>query len=635
MNKLQQLFQIIQNMGWRYSLFRAWFEFKKKTGILKKAFPLSPPFFEGINLLEWKKIKQPFFFSDRNELIFSELNKEKIKEEANAILDGNIRFFNNTSFALGKQYNWVTNPDTGFVYDAKKHWTAINDYSKEAGDIKFVWEKSRFSFLYTLIRDEQHNKTSHAEFIFSEIENWIDSNPINCGPNYRCSQEISLRVMNWIFALYYYINDDALTEQRWKKIINVIYWQMHHVYHNINFSRIAVRNNHAVTETLGLYIVGTLFPWMKDSSVWKQKGKNWFEKEIAYQIYEDGTHLQFSMNYHRVIVQLLIWGIRIAEANKDRFEEIVYQRAYNTVNFLYQCQEPSNGYLPNYGANDGALFFPLNSCDYRDYRPQLNALHSILCGKTLYQTEGLWHEDTVWLGINTTAPTTNYDIIKKQYGCINFINGGYYLIREEKMFTFIRCGNHKDRPSQADNLHVDVWANGVNILPDAGSYKYNTDSETLKYFMGTASHNTIMLDNDDQMLKGARFIWYFWTQCISAKLEEKETEFIFEGTISSFAYLNKKIQHKRKVIKHKNNAFWEIEDELINKPDKMLMKQMWHFPSVSSNGIVELNASSENIPLPQHRKEGWLSDKYGEKLTTSMVEIQTTNSKIDTQIKVN
>lgn len=107
---------------------------------------------------------------------------------------------------------------------------------QEAGDIKFVWEKSRFSFLYTLIRDEQHNKANHAAFVFSEIENWIDSNPINCGPNYRCSQEISLRVMNWIFALYYYIDDDdALTEQRWGKIMNSIYWQIHHVYHNINF----------------------------------------------------------------------------------------------------------------------------------------------------------------------------------------------------------------------------------------------------------------------------------------------------------------------------------------------------------------------------------------------------------------
>ena len=32
-----------------------------------------------------------------------------------------------------------------------------------------------------------------------------------------------------------------------------------------------------------------------------------FEKEIDYQIYKDGTYLQFSMNYQRVVVQLLTW----------------------------------------------------------------------------------------------------------------------------------------------------------------------------------------------------------------------------------------------------------------------------------------------------------------------------------------
>lgn len=622
-------------MGWRYFFFRAWFEFKKRSGLLQKTFPVSPPFTEGISLAEWKKVKKPFFFSDKKEFVFSEINKEKLKLDALSILNGNIKFFNNKEYPLGKQYNWVTNPDTNFTYDVKKHWTAINDYSKEAGDIKFVWEKSRFSFLYTLIRDEQHNKTRHAEFSFLEIENWIDNNPINCGPNYRCSQEISLRVLNWIFALYYYINDNALTEQRWEKITNAIYWQMHHVYHNINFSRIAVRNNHAITETLGLYIVGTLFPWMKDASIWKQKGKGWFEKEIAYQIYEDGTHLQFSMNYHRVVIQLLTWGIRIAELNKDNFKEIVYQRAYNAVNFLYQCQEPSNGYLPNYGANDGALFFTLNNCEYRDYRPQLNALHNIVCGKPLYAINGAWNEDAVWLGVNNNPATTNYDPIKKQNGCISFTKGGYYLIREAKTFTFIRCGSHKDRPSQADNLHVDIWVDGVNVIPDAGSYKYNTDTETLKYFMGTASHNTVMLDNHDQMLKGARFIWYYWTQCISARLEEKETEFIFEGIISSFSYLNKNIKYKRKIIKHKNSAEWKIEDEIINKPNEMSMKQLWHIHPAVKDGIAEFSISDEKGTLAHHQKPGWLSEKYGEKMAAPMLEVQTTNNKIYTQIKVN
>ena len=48
-----------------------------------------------------------------------------------------------------------------------------------------------------------------------------------------------------------------------KRIINSIYWQIDHVYKNINFSRKTVRNNHAITETLSLYLSGLLFPFFR------------------------------------------------------------------------------------------------------------------------------------------------------------------------------------------------------------------------------------------------------------------------------------------------------------------------------------------------------------------------------------
>ena len=37
-----------------------------------------------------------------------------------------------------------------------------------------------------------------------EIEDWILKNPINKGPNYKCSQEITIRIFNWLFVLNYY-----------------------------------------------------------------------------------------------------------------------------------------------------------------------------------------------------------------------------------------------------------------------------------------------------------------------------------------------------------------------------------------------------------------------------------------------
>src|SRR6185312_9633867 len=117
---------------------------------------------------------------------------------------------------------------------------------------------------------------------------WIKANPINQGPNYRCSQEISLRVLNWTFALYYYRNSSKLTEDIFNQIQFAVFWQIQHIFQNIDFSRIAVRNNHAITETLTLYLTGLLYPQFPGSKKWRENGKRWFEEEVAYQIYEDG-----------------------------------------------------------------------------------------------------------------------------------------------------------------------------------------------------------------------------------------------------------------------------------------------------------------------------------------------------------
>jgi hypothetical protein len=88
-------------------------------------------------------------------------------------------------------------------------------------------------------------------------------------------------------------------------------------------------------------------------------------------VYPDGSYLQFSTNYHRVVIQLFTWAFRLAAANGDRFGEPLYDRLRRSLDLLYQMQDLPTGHLPNYGANDGALFFRLNGCAYRDFRPQL------------------------------------------------------------------------------------------------------------------------------------------------------------------------------------------------------------------------------------------------------------------------
>ncbi len=618
MSKISKTFQILKNMGLHYVVFRISFEIKKRLGILRVSYPTNPTYKTFIDLESWKKLDRLFFFNSKEALDFPKERNKELELEAKGILNGEYIFFSSTSYHLGKEYDWVTNPDSGHRYDRTQHWINITDYSNSAGDIKYVWEKSRFTYLNTLIRYDYHFDIDQSIFVFSEIENWIDNNPINCGPNYKCSQEITIRCFNWIFALYYYKNSPSLTNAIFKKIVHVLYWQIKHVYANIKFSRIAVRNNHAISECLGIYTVGLLFPFFPESKKWIHYGKKWFEEEIAYQIYDDGTFLQFSLNYHRVVIQLLTWAIELNKLNDRPFKEIVYSRAISSLNFLYTCLNKKNGMLPNYGANDGALFFKLGVQKFRDYRPQLEALkYSLGLNCSEFKTE-----DKYWFGFKRTFLGENLvgQVDTESTSRIaEFKVGGYYTIRDiDESLTFIRCGNHNDRPSQADNLHLDIWVSGENILRDAGSYKYNTNERDLKYFFGTKSHNTVLLGQNDQMLKGERFIWYYWTQALDGSLNEEHEGYVFKGRINAFKHINGSITHTRIIKKIKGIYKWEVQDILKHNTD-LPINQCWH-PSEFFLKYFDISAKTLSGGIIEPLiEDGYYSSLYGEKIKCKQI----------------
>ncbi len=618
-------------MGWRYVNFRAGFELKKRVGILKRKFPINPVQKQVISLEEWKKLKVKYFFSSREFVKVEKRPNKELKEEFEKFLNGEVLYFNATYHKIGKDYNWLTNPSNGYQHDITKHWLEIPDLSTEAGDIKYIWEKSRFSFLYTLMRYDFHFEEDHAKIVFEEIESWIDSNPINQGPNWICSQEISLRTMNWLFALNFYKNSKELTEERFQKIIHVIYWQLKHVYANINFSRIAVRNNHAITEVLMLYIGGMLFPFFPEAKVWKTKGKKWFEEEIDYQIYEDGTFLQFSHNYHRVVIQLLTLGFNLAELNNESFSSKTYDRARKSLNYLYQCCNESDGHLPNYGPNDGALFFNLNDENYRDYRPQLNALAYFFNRKYCFEDARL-QEDGQWYSSNI-ATTSQQEPITLSYEKIStFDVGGYYLIRDDKSFAFIKCGAYKNRPTHADNLHFDLWYKGVNVLRDAGSYRYNTDKSLISYFKGTKAHNTVVLGEETQMKQGPRFIWFNWSQSIYVLLKETIESIVFEGKIKAFGHLDPNITHERKVTKSKYKNEWIILDFVEHTTD-LPLKQYWNISKEFETNFDIEAVNEQGDSIPKTYNKAWYSSFYGVKEESKAIVFESYGKYIKTIIK--
>ena len=111
--------------------------------------------------LELRKILFPaeqsvsgeFYVSTTPVINFPYKNIDQTIAKANDILDGRFAFFHCHRFKMGNPPNWFQNPFNGeAVPSSQMHWTKINDFNLPIGDIKTVWELSRFDWLTNLAR---------------------------------------------------------------------------------------------------------------------------------------------------------------------------------------------------------------------------------------------------------------------------------------------------------------------------------------------------------------------------------------------------------------------------------------------------------------------------------------------------
>lgn len=618
------LWHIGRQMGWRYVLFRAGYWLQAKTDLLKLRFPKRATRRSFMGIQEWRNNKPAFLFDPEKLTLQRNAGITDLKWRVEQIKKGSFRYFSDQFFEM---LDWHTNPLTGFVYPKYQHWSEVNDFSPKAGDIKFVWEKSRFTFFYDLIRYDFHFSEDQSVKVFELITDWIDKNPVNCGPNWKCSQEIALRVLNWTFALHYYRLSPTLDQVLLDKILCSIYDQMRHVATNIRFSEIAVRNNHVLTEALGLFTIGLQFPCFPENGRWRSQGKRLFEREICSQITPEGTYLQFSMNYHRVAVQLLAWGIRLAELHDTPMCEAVYARGAVSLTFLRTCQNDENGRLPNYGHNDGALFFPLTESSFRDFRPQMAALANVL-GVYLNYQKGSWMEESEWIAGNRSKPPTKISPAR----VFSFPKGGYHIIRDAGTLTFLRCGKYYSRPFQADHNHLDIWVVGRNILRDAGTWLYNADQESAHYFSGTRSHNTVMIEDFDQMQKQHRFIWTHWITNARGESGVTADGFCIAAEFEGFRHIGKGIFHRRRVVKKAGQLHWIIEDHVLNVPKGMQIRQLWH-PDAGFLDDFRITATDEHgNALSSINEKGWYAEAYGERCECEVIAFESCGNFIRTVV---
>ncbi|MDR1057671.1 MAG: heparinase II/III family protein [Coxiellaceae bacterium] len=429
---------------------------------------------------------------------------------ANRILSGNWCFYFYHWFYGGCFPNWFWSPFTGKKWDVtKQHWSTLSFFEKPGDDIKNIWELSRFYWAPQLVLAYRFTgNASYCERLNHLIQNWCDFNRPQVGYQWLCAQEVAIRLSNFLLA------DQLLYDGKTVPSLSAIEFVEIHVKRILLTMSYAIAqdNNHAISEAAALYFAGVwLFAYTQSSSLAKRalsKGKFWLENRVRHLIASDGSFSQHSVTYHRLVLDILSLCIWVQKKNKlPPFSSIFKERYRSAFEWLVNMVDPYSGEAPNLGANDGTMFFKLDACDYRDFRPTLQLASVFLYQKKMYSS-GPWDLLLSALGIEHEKMPV--------HGRVNvsteLYDGGFVKFGSLNHWLLLRYSKFRFRPSHADIFHVDLWVGGKNIFQDSGSYSYNLEYLDDFRFKGTVAHNTVQLDDHEQMPSLSRFLWGSWVK---------------------------------------------------------------------------------------------------------------------------
>jgi hypothetical protein len=523
--------------------------------------------------------------------------------------------------------DWLANPLNGQQIAApERDWWLIPDFDPVVGDIKLIWELSRMDWVLAFAQRVRHGEPGALERLDGWLTDWCGQNPPYKGPNWKCGQEASIRVMHLAMAAVM-LGQVRSVESGLRDLVRL---HLQRIAPTVQYA-MSQDNNHGTSEAAALFIGGSWLATcgLAEGENWARAGRQWLENRASRLIGQQGSFSQYSLNYHRVMLDTLcmaeVWRRHLG---LPAFSAQWQARALAATHWLRHMIDSINGDGPNVGANDGARLLQLTDAPYRDHRPSVQLAMALFAKQRAYAQAGAWDNALEWLGVELPKEVAA--------GPQSYIadDGGFAMLRRSSAMAMLRYPRFRFRPSQADALHLDLWLGGENLLRDAGTYSYNTDPQWLNYFGGTASHNTVQFDGRDQMPRLGRFLLGDWlkTVYLRALSDDGEAVQYAAGYRDSYG-----ASHQRS-ISLKDTSL-QVTDDLRGFKSKAvlrwrLMPGDWlleHTPTgprliLSSRHTLRLHVSA-NVPIKRCELVlGWESRHYLEKSQLPVLEVEVTQA---------
>jgi uncharacterized heparinase superfamily protein len=577
-----------------------------------------------------------------------------IVAEANRVCGHIFDLLGSGPTSLGNEIDWHVDFKTGHVWNPKTFYRRIHPASCPGGyDIKVPWELSRcqhFIWLgqaYWITEDEKYAR----EFV-AQVEDWIESNPWPWGVNWACTMDVAIRAVNWLWGYCFFKESPSLGGDFLLAFFKSMLLHGRHIFRNLeNWGDFT--SNHYLADLVGLIYLGILCPEFKEAQRWREFGLQELEKEMFKQVYPDGVDFEASTSYHRLVTEMFLSPVILAQLNGHEFSQPFIERLERMLEFVMYVTKP-DGTVPLIGDNDNGRLHRLKVWDlqereWEDFR-YLLAIGAVLFERDDFaQAAGDQWEEAIWLfGKKALALERALDVRNLPLLWLEsraFPDAGLYFMRHEDTHVTVSAGpngqNGNGGHAHNDKLSFELYVHGRTWIVDPGTRVYTSDYEARNHFRSTAYHNTVVVDGLEQNCFNQDNPFTLETNAAPqvSQWDTSASGAILKATYNGYARLSDPVEHTRKVCLEGHPLRLLVWDTLSATGKHHYMMSFHLSPEIRAKRLGELSVQlvspeRDSLVLSFSLERGeaqnvtwmestsWVAPGYGMRVSAPVVSLQ-------------
>lgn len=399
-------------------------------------------------------------------------------------------------------------------------WARSIDYSSEArpGEIRHLWDLHRQLFLPALAQAWRLSRDPRFLARLDELyHDWWRANPLGRGIGWIGPQiqEHALRNVQWIACLFLLLDDEQVPQALRADLLRGIRLQSEVLDWHYKDDK-PLSHNHLVSESLGLWLPGLLFPELPGAARWRRRGGEGLRRALELQFGEDGLQKEWTTNYHCFVLESALLARCLCAANQDPLLDGLDERLARAAVFAVRAGQP-DGRIPYLGDADDALVYLWSASPHTDRRRYAASLALLLERPDLAAEAGALPAESLWLcGPGAGERWRRLAEAAPALEPLSFHPGlNTLILRDEEAgdWLLLQGGpSHIEPRVGGSHLHADrnsllCWQGGKEVLLDPGTWLYNGSDESRRLLRATRSHSTASLEGRDQCDLGrGRFV---------------------------------------------------------------------------------------------------------------------------------